>query len=141
MRRREFIASLGGVAMMPFAAQAQQAIPTVGFLSGRSLASDSDCVAAFRQALSEAGYVSGNNVALEFRWADGRLDQLPVLTAELIEKKVAVLFAGAADVAAGCLRVAAAVVPVVWATGSDPVELGLVAGFNKPGGNLTGVTV
>src|SRR5262245_49510610 len=124
MQRREFIAGLGSVAMMPLAAEAQQAIPRGGFLSGRSFASDSELVAAFHQALNEAGYVSGQNVALEFRWADGRLDQLPALAAELIEKKVAVLFAGAVDVAAGALRVAAAVVPVVWATGSDPVELG-----------------
>jgi putative ABC transport system substrate-binding protein len=115
-------------------------MPVVGFLSGRSLASDSDLVAVFRQALSEAGYVNGQNVAIEFRWADGQLDRLPELAAELIERKVAVIFAGAADVAAGALRVAAATVPVVLATGSDPVAAGLVASLNRPGGNLTGVT-
>ena len=117
------------------------AMPVVGFLSGRSLASDSDLVAAFSRALNEAGYVNGQNVAIEFRWADGQLNRLPELAAELIERKVAVLFAGASDVAAGALRVAAATVPVVLATGSDPVAAGLVASFNRPGGNLTGVTV
>ena len=94
-------------------------------------------LAAFSQALNEAGYVTGRNVAIEFRWADGQLDRLPELAAELIERKVAVLFAGASDVAAGALRVAAASVPVVFATGTDPVAAGLVASFNRPGGNLS----
>ena len=116
-------------------------MPVVGFLSGRSLASDSDLVAVFRRALNEAGYVDGQNVAIEFRWADGQLDRLPELAAELIERKVAVIFAGASDVAASALRVAAATVPVVFATGSDPVSARLVASLNRPGGNLTGVTV
>jgi ABC-type uncharacterized transport system substrate-binding protein len=95
----------------------------------------------FSRALNEAGCVNGQNVAIEFRWADGQLDRLPELAAELIERKVAVLFAGASDVAAGALRVAATTVPVVLATGSDPVAAGLVASLNRPGGNLTGVTV
>jgi putative ABC transport system substrate-binding protein len=141
VNRRDFITLLGGAsAAWPLAAHAQQsAMPVVGFLS-RSLASDSDLVAAFGRALNETGYVNGQNVAIEFRWADGQLDRLPELAAELIERKVAVLFAGAADVAAGALRVAAATVPVVFATGSDPVAAGLVASFNRPGGNLTAVT-
>jgi putative ABC transport system substrate-binding protein len=144
MRRREFIELVGGsvATAWPLAAHAQQAaMPVVGFLSGRSLASDSHLVATFSRALKEAGYVDGQNVAIEFRWADGQLNRLPELAAELIERKVAVLFAGASDVAAGALRVAAATVPVVLATGSDPVVAGLVASFNRPGGNLTGVTV
>jgi putative tryptophan/tyrosine transport system substrate-binding protein len=144
MRRREFIKLVGGsvATAWPLAAHAQQAaMPVVGFLSGRSLASDSHLVATFSRALKEAGYVDGQNVAIEFRWADGQLNRLPELAAELIERKVAVLFAGASDVAAGALRVAAATVPVVLATGSDPVVAGLVASFNRPGGNLTGVTV
>jgi putative tryptophan/tyrosine transport system substrate-binding protein len=146
MRRREFISLLGGVVGAPitshFAAFAQQPVfPLIGFLSGRSLGSDAYLVEGFRRGLRENGFAEGQNLALEFRWADGRLGQLPALTAELIERKVAVLFAGAADVAAGALRVASAVVPVVFATGSDPVEAGLVASFNRPGGNLTGVTV
>jgi len=143
MRRRDFLgAFLGTAAAWPLAARAQQqAMPVVGFLSGRSLASDSDLVAVFRQALTEAGYVNNQNVAIEFRWADGQLDRLPELAAELIERKVSVIFAGASDVAAGALRVAAATVPVVFATAYDPLAAGLVASLNRPGGNLTGVTV
>ena len=142
MRRREFLGVVGGAVATPFASHAQQpAMPVIGFLSGRSLASDSDLVAAFLRALNEAGYINGQNVAIEFRWADGQRDRLPELAAELIGRKVAVIFAGAADVAASALRVAAATVPVVFATGSDPVAARLVASLNRPGGNLTGVTV
>jgi len=142
MRRRDFLTAVGTAAAWPLMARAQQPpMPVVGFLSGRSLASDSHLVATFSRALNEAGYVNGQNVAIEFRWADGQLNRLPELAAELIERKVTVLFAGASDVAAGALRVAAATVPVVIATGSDPVAAGLVASFNRPGGNMTGVTV
>ena len=142
MRRREFITLIGGAAAWPLIARAQQAaMPVIGFLSGRSLVSDANLVAAFRQGLGEGGYLDAQNVTIDFRWADGQLDRLPALAAELIERKVAVIFAGASDVAAGALRVAAATVPVVVATGSDPVASGLVASLNRPGGNLTGVTV
>ena len=142
MRRREFIGALGSAVVMPLAAHGQQlATPVVGFLSGRSLASDSDVVAAFLRALSASGYINGQNVVIEFRWADGQLDRLPELAADLVERKVSVIFAGAADVVAGALRVAAATVPVVFATGSDPVAARLVTSLNRPGGNLTGVTV
>jgi len=142
MRRRDFLMAVGTAAAWPLMARAQQPpMPVVGFLSGRSLASDSHLVATFSRALNEAGYVNGQNVAIEFRWADGQLNRLPELAAELIERKVTVLFAGASDVAHGALRVAAATVPVVIATGSDPVAAGLVASFNRPGGNMTGVTV
>jgi putative ABC transport system substrate-binding protein len=142
MRRRDFIAALGSAAAVPMAARAQQsAMPIVGFLSGRALASDVDLVAAFRRALGESGFVEGQNIAIEFRWAEGRLDQLPALAAELIERKVAVLFAGASESLSGALRVAAAIVPVVFATGNDPVAGNLVASLNRPGGSLTGFTV
>ena len=142
MRRREFIAALGGAAVWPLAARAQQpAMQVVGFVSGRSLGSDALLVEGFRRGVRESGFIDRQNVTLEFRWADGQLDRLPALAAELIERKVAVLFAGAAETAMGALRVASVMVPVVFATGSDPVQNGLVASFNRPGGNLTGVTV
>ena len=140
IRRREFITLLGGAAVAwPLAAGAQQS--AIGFLSGRSLASDADLVAAFRRALGESGFVEGQTVTIEFRWADGRLDHLPALAAELIERKVAVLFAGASESLSSALRVAAASVPVVFATGVDPVAANLIASLNRPGGNLTGFTV
>jgi putative ABC transport system substrate-binding protein len=140
--RREFVALLGAAAAWPQVVRAQQpAKPVVGFLSGRSHASDADLVSAFRQALAESGYKDGQDIVIEFRWADGRLDRLPTLAAELVERKVSVIFAGAADVAMGAVKAAATTLPVVFATGSDPVAAGLVASFNRPGGNLTGVTV
>src|SRR5262249_23014071 len=109
-RRRDFITLIGGAAAAwPLAARAPPAaMPVVGFVSGRSLASDSDLVAVFLRALNEAGYVNAQNVAIEFRWADGQLDRLPALLADLVERKVAVIFGGASDVAAGALRVARA---------------------------------
>jgi putative ABC transport system substrate-binding protein len=141
-KRREFITLLGGAAAWPLAARGQQPVmPVVGFLSGRSLTSDAHLVAAFRQALNESGYADGQNVAIEFRWAEGQLDRLPALAADLVRRKVTVIFAGAADVHMGAMQVAAATTPVVFATGSDPVAQGLVASLARPGGNLTGVTV
>src|SRR5262249_7086314 len=129
MRRRDFVSLIGGAAVAwPLAARAQQsAMYVVGVVSGRSLASDSDLVAVVLRALTEAGYVNGQNVAIEFRWADGQLGRLPEFLADLVERKVAVIFGGASDAAASALRVAAATVPVVFATGSDPVSGGLVA--------------
>jgi ABC-type uncharacterized transport system substrate-binding protein len=143
MKRREFITLIGGAAVAwPLTTHAQQAaMPVVGFLSGRSLTSDAYLVGAFRQALNESGFVEGRNLAIEFRWADGQLARLPTLAAELVERKVSVVFAGASDVAIGAIKVVAATLPVVIATGSDPVALGLIPSLNRPGGNLTGVTV
>src|SRR5262245_9624320 len=113
LRRRDFLTLLGGAAVAwPLAARAQQpAMPVVGCVNGRSPRSAALLVEDFRRGLREDGFTEGQNVALEFRWADGRLDRLPAMIAELIERKVAVLFAGAADVAAGALRVASAIVP------------------------------
>jgi putative ABC transport system substrate-binding protein len=144
MRRRDFIKGIvGSASVWPFAVRAQQpaTMPVVGFLSGRSLASDAYLVSAFGQALNEAGFVDGQNLAMEFRWADGHLDRLPILAADLVKRRVAVLFVGAADVAHGAIKAAATTLPVVFATGGDPVADGLVASINRPGGNLTGVTV
>src|SRR5262245_53027115 len=143
MRRREFITLLGGAAAAwPVVARAQQpAMPVVGFLSGRSLESDAHLVVAFRQALNDSGFVEGQNVAIEFRWAEGLLNRLPRLAADLVQRRVAVIFAGAADVHVGALQVAAATIPLVLATGGDPVALGVADSLSRPGGNLTGVTV
>ena len=142
MRRRGFFGVLGGAAMWPLAVRAQQAPkPIVGFVSGRSLASDAHLVAAFQQGLGETGYVDGRNVMVEFRWADGQLDQLPTLVAALVKSNAAVIFAGAVDVKIRELNAAVSSVPVVFATGGDPVALGLGASYNRPGGNATAVTV
>ena len=142
LRRREFMGLLGGAAAWPLAARAQHsALPLVGFASGRSLTSDAHLVAAFRKALNDSGFVEGHNLTIEFRWAEGALNLLPRLTADLVQRRVTVIFAGAADVHVGALQVAAATIPVVLATGGDPVALGLVDSLNRPEGNLTGVTV
>jgi putative tryptophan/tyrosine transport system substrate-binding protein len=142
MRRREFITLVGTAAMLPLAAHAQRpASPVVGFLSGRSLASDAHLAAAFRQGLSETGHIDGQSVAIEFRWADGQLDRLPALAADLVRRQVAVIFAGAVDVQIRALNASISTTPIVFATGGDPVELGLGASFNRPGGNATAVTV
>ena len=111
------------------------------FLSGRSLASDAHFVKAFRQGLSERGYVEGQNVTIEFRWAESQFDRLPVLAADLVGRKVAVIFAGGLDVSIRAMRAAISRTPVVFATGGDPVKLGLVASDNRPGSNATAVTL
>jgi putative ABC transport system substrate-binding protein len=143
MRRREFITLVGGATLArPLAARAQQKlIPSVGFLSGRSLSSDAHLVAAFRQGLSEIGYVEGQNLTIEFRWAEGQFDRLPGMVADLIGHQVSVIFAGGMDVQIRAVKDAISTTPAVYAVGGDPVEYGIVASMNRPGGNATAVTV
>ena len=142
MNRRELMLLLGGAITAPRALRAQQKVmPVIGFLSGSSPGPYAPSVAAFRQGLSETGYVEGRNLAIEYRWAEGHYDRLAALAADLVGRKVEVIIAMGGDLASRAAKDATSTIPIVFSVGGDPIELGLVASLARPGGNLTGVTV
>jgi putative ABC transport system substrate-binding protein len=142
MQRREFIEAIAGSAVVwPLAARAQQsAMPVIGVLHGVSAAQWADRMVGFHQGLRETGYSEGRNVTIEYRWADGQFERLPTMAADLVSRKVAVICAGAGDVAIREAMAATKTIPVVFTTASDPVRAGFVVSLGRPGGNVTGTT-
>ena len=144
LQRRRFITLIGGAAAawpMAARAQTQQAVRAIGYISSRSVQADAHLLAAFRSGLKEAGYVDGQNVNIEFRWAEGDYARHEALAADLVRQKVAVIFAASAPTATAAKKVPRGAIPLVFTSGEDPVKEGLVDSFNRPGGDTTGIYV